>query len=428
MGKPSEKTATQLAALASHLAERQEAILEEWQDIVKHDPEAKVAPTLSLAHFRDMVPKILTQFEEKLRTGSEGDAEQKMLEHGAHRWKEGYSLRELVREWRHLERYMLSELDGYGIAHPEVEPPTMALARQMWLELCGEGICDSVERYSELQRAEASGVLNDLQSAVADVRRMERQRASAWHEAAHDLRGNVGILTTSTAILAQDGAPEPLRAKATETLQKSVSFLLELLEDLMSLARLEAGREQRKLERYDAAARLRELCSALEVVARGRGLFLKAEGPETLMVEGDPAKVQRIIQNLALNALKYTTSGGVTVSWDETLEAEVERWRVRVEDTGPGFHAALGSPISSALKAATDTARFVERDDPRAGAEPVPGQDAPSAPPPDQTPGEGIGLSIVKRLCELLDASLELASTPEGTAFQVVLPRRYSSS
>ena len=262
---------------------------------------------------------------------------------------------------------------------------------------------------------------------MGEVSQLERQRAVAWHEAAHDLRGNVGILTTSTAILTQDDVPPRLRAKAMETLQTSVSFLLQLLEDLMSLARLEAGREQRRLETFDAAAHLRELCSSLEAVAHERGLFVKAGGPASLTVEGDPAKVQRIVQNLALNALKYTVSGGVTVTWGETRENDTDRWRIRIQDTGPGLHDAIGSPIASELKAATDTARRVEREDPRGGFEPVAGPNSPAGGPPGQARGEGIGLSIVKRLCELLDASLELASTPEGTAFQIVLPRRYGS-
>jgi signal transduction histidine kinase len=265
--------------------------------------------------------------------------------------------------------------------------------------------------------------LRDLQAALSEIRELERQRATAWHEAAHDLRGNVGLVTSTAAILTEDEAPDGLRRKARTILESSVVSLQHLLEDLMSLARLEAGREQRNLERFDAAARLRALCAALEPAARERGLYIRTEGPDSLWVEGDPAKVLRIVQNLALNAIRYTPAGGVTVSWAETWERDTDRWLIRVRDTGPGIP---GSPMAGALREATRGAVEAEEEDSREGVEPAPEPGIP-APSPSavQRPGEGIGLSIVKRLCELLDAGLELASGAEGSLFQVVLPRRY---
>jgi signal transduction histidine kinase len=99
-----------------------------------------------------------------------------------------------------------------------------------------------------------------------------------------------------------------------------------------------------------------------------------------------------------------------------------------VEDTGPGFHAGPGAPIAGALEAATEESRQVEspsRD------EPVPGTDAEPSPdyrPAQQERGEGIGLSIVKRLCELLDATIEMESNPgQGTTFRILFPREYGA-
>jgi signal transduction histidine kinase len=162
-------------------------------------------------------------------------------------------------------------------------------------------------------------------------------------------------------------------------------------------------------------------------MASEKGLFLKAEGPESLRVEGDRTKVQRIIQNLVLNGLKYTAAGGVTISWAESAERDADRWILRVQDTGPGFHEAPGSPLAAELREATETGRRVEALYPVSGVEPMPAAGAPADPPSLMRPGEGIGLLIVKRLCELLDAEMSLSSTQEGTTFQVTLPRRYSA-
>jgi signal transduction histidine kinase len=136
--------------------------------------------------------------------------------------------------------------------------------------------------------------------------------------------------------------------------------------------------------------------------------------------------VQRIVQNLALNGLKYTADGGVTISWAATKESDADRWTLSVEDTGPGFHEAPGSPIAAELREATSTGRRVEERYPVSGVEPVPEAGAPPIPPPFMRPGEGIGLLIVKRLCELLDAEMSVTSTRAGTTFQIVLPRRYN--
>ncbi|MBA3483785.1 MAG: HAMP domain-containing histidine kinase [Pyrinomonadaceae bacterium] len=202
----------------------------------------------------------------------------------------------------------------------------------------------------------------------------------------------------------------------------------------MNLARLQAGEELRDVKPFDAAVMLKDLCENLQPLAIERGLFLKSDGPTTLSVEGDAGKIRRITQNLLINALKYTHEGGVTLRWGDSRNNDPERWMLYVQDTGPGFHSGPGAPLAGALKVATTESRAVEAkagkgNEPPGSLRPI----ASVASPPDGRPvhqerGEGIGLSIVKRLCELLDASVELESKPsEGTTFRVVLPRHYNA-
>ncbi len=82
-----------------------------------------------------------------------------------------------------------------------------------------------------------------------------------------------------------------------------------LLTDLVELARLEAGQTPLRIEAFDAAERLREYCEMLRPAAAERKLFLRCKGPASLPVEGDPLKLQRIVQNLLLNALKAPGRG-----------------------------------------------------------------------------------------------------------------------
>ena len=428
------KIVEQLNAVAAHLAGRREALLQTWEKAIRDDPGLKTPDSLSATHFRDLVPKVLESFEQRLRTTGfdestlASEEHDRVIEHGVHRWEQGFSLHELVREWHHLQLTVQEELES---CVPGVEPAAMTVARRLWAQLCGEGVAESVSQYARLQQAEAEGHLQDLQQALGQLRELDRQRAESWREAAHDLRGNVGIVTTTTSILADAESPEPLRARAFAILQSSVSALHQLLEDLMSLARLEAGREHRAVAPFDAAALFRSLGESLQPLAHERDLFLHVEGPEPFPVEGDAAKVQRIVQNLALNALRYTVDGGVRLTWKETRENDVDRWLIRIEDTGPGLHFAPAAPIARALEEGTDLARQIEEEAPPGSpVEPVPGSssapDPPEVPPAYRPPGEGIGLSIVKRLCELLEAGLEVSSEAgKGTTFQVSLPRRY---
>jgi signal transduction histidine kinase len=212
-------------------------------------------------------------------------------------------------------------------------------------------------------------------------------------------------------------------------LQRSVESLRVLLTDLLDLSRLEAGEDRRNLSHFDAAVLLRQYCDSVRPLAIERNLFLRAEGPQTLPVEGDPVKIQRIAQNLILNALNVTCRGGVRVCWEERSVSRIAQWLLCVQDTGPGFQ--LGSPaapLERALREATEEAHAADALAGKSG-EPAPAPTLRSQSQPgtaSASSGEGIGLSIVKRLCELLDASLELETSPgDGTTFRVVLPRVY---
>lgn len=210
-------------------------------------------------------------------------------------------------------------------------------------------------------------------------------------------------------------------------IQQGVEVVSGMLGELMTLARLEAGQEIREVAPFDAAKVLAELCAATQPVATARRLFLKTQGPVALDVEGDAGKLRRLVQNLLFNALKYTKEGGVTVLWGE----EKESWWVAVKDTGPGLLAGPSAPLAAGLKEATASARETDtKGSDSLHVLPVAAGDSKTAPQSStQQPGEGIGLSIMKRLCELLDASVELASSREtGSTFRVLFPRSYQST
>jgi len=430
--------AQQLAALASYLGARREAILRAWRKAIDRDPEMTTGASLPRAQLDDHIPALLDALERRLRVltdeetaASKEEDKEDASAHGLQRWQQGYDLREVTREWGKLQLCLADELESYASSHPDVDASVMLTARRVWAELCTDGASESVAKYFQLQQIEAKGHVSDLAHALEQLRELERNREELWRQAVHDLRGNVGVVMQVTAGLASQGVPLPSGDNFLRMLQRNVSSLHSLLEDAMDLARLQAGHEHREVRAFDAAVLLRELCERMQPIAQDRGLFLKSVGPDTLPIEGDAVKTQRIAQNLLLNALKYTSRGGVTVSWGDSRQNDAQRWMLCVEDTGPGFHAGPGAPMASALEEATEEARLVDATA-RTGIKAEKAADSPpdattaDARPVHQERGEGIGLSIVKRLSELLDASMEMDSTPgEGTSLRIVFPRRY---
>jgi len=439
-----ETIETEFAALAAYTAQRRGAILQAWRHAVTSDPTLTSGASLPRAQLHDHIPALLVDFEQRLAAGTAAKAadvkDAKKVQkgdaaaHGLHRWQQGFDLAEVTRELSQLNECVVVELDSYAVAHPELDATVMPSARRIWAQQYGAAIGASTSQYFRLQQLESNSHIGDLEHALEALRELEQQRALLWQQAAHDLRGNLGVVANATEGLTSANASERVRGNFLRLLDRNVSALRHLLNDVTSLARLQGGQEHRSAEQLDAAALLREVCEGLQVYAQERTLFLRFNGPSSMWVEADLVKIRRITQNLVLNAIKYTQQGGVTVSWGDSDGGDAERWFVQVQDTGPGFHAGPGTQLAGALEEATDQARQISTDASQGEVSHADGRLAETRQlqrddprPVHQNAGEGIGLSIVKRLCELLDATLDVQSKINvGTTFRILLPRRYA--
>jgi signal transduction histidine kinase len=412
----------ELSALAHHLRGRRDAILLSWRAAIKKDPALTTSDSLPRADLYDHIPSLLATFERELASASPdpdrpgGTAQGSAAAHGLQRWQQGYDLREVTRELGKLNECVVSELEEYARSNPQVSHAATATARRVWAALCSTGIEESVGQYFQLQQQEAAGHVKDLESALAEIRALEQQRADLWRQAAHDLRGNLGVVANATVGLTHSGLHESSRDDFVRILMRNVTSLHHLLDDVTSLARLQAGREQRRIELIDISPIMQQLCEGVRPLAQQRHLFLRCDGPAGFAADGDAVKIRRIAQNLVLNAVKYTLQGGITVKWGDSGANDAKRWELCIIDTGPGLHTASGKPLADALEKA-------DRSSAPEGLTP-----ADTLPPSGGEAGEGIGLSIVKRLCEMLDATIEFKSEPDvGTSVRILFPRRYAA-
>ena len=281
------------------------------------------------------------------------------------RWHQGYRLREVTREWGHLQLVLLTngalcERARASFARSDADrAPILS-------ELCISSVSDSTSEYFELEKLDAAGHVRDLARTLNEERKLQRDRTELWRQAAHDLRGHVGAVVNATTGLSSSAAPASIREKFLLLLQRSTSSLHMMLDDVMDLARLQAGQELLDVKQFDAARLLRELCEELHTQAHERGLYLESGGPDSLIVEGDAVKTRRVAQNLLINALKYTREGGVTVNLGDSKENDPDRWMSPC--TTPARFHPTSAPWSCA-KAATAASHEIDR---KAGVDPSP--------------------------------------------------------
>jgi signal transduction histidine kinase len=379
---------------------------------------------------------MLAAFERSLRGATAGAdiaqaaGQEPAAAHGLQRWKQGYNLREVARELGRLNECVVLEVNSYAKAHAHFSLDALTRAQQIWTALCSTSIEESVSQYFTLQGQEAAGHVKDLEGALEQIRELEQQRGEVWQQAAHDLRGNLSVVANVTVGLARHGRSDTLRDDFVRILKRNVTSLHHLLNDVTSLARLQAGHEKRQIEPIDVMVIMQSLCEGIRPLATQRGLYLRCDGPSELATDGDAVKIRRIAQNLILNAVKYTSDGGITVTWGDSRADDAKRWVLGVADTGPGFHTDSGKPLAAALDTKREAAAQATTPGEREAASilgnlSVGGAETRSL---SGEAGEGIGLSIVKRLCEMLDATIEMKSVTEvGTSFHIFFPRRYGT-
>jgi len=172
--------------------------------------------------------------------------------------------------------------------------------------------------------------------------------ASISHELRTPLHGILGI-----ARLLHLESDSPRLTGRIELIEASGSHLLSIINDLLDISRLEAGRFAMRSECFELTAQLDNVVATHEVRAEDHGLRLHAavhiERP--CWVSGDPARFRQVLHNLIGNAVKFTQQGSVMVTLDR-LEREVVR--VQVSDTGPGIAPADLARIFEAFTQSDD--------------------------------------------------------------------------
>lgn len=415
-----------LSHLVAYLFTRREAVLNNWRTRCSDDPTLTTSTRFSREEFNDQIPALLNILGQRLagQPVTENPVD-RARDHGQYRWQQGYSLDELLREIGLLQECLLNELRGYGANYPETLPNRMAEAYGQLARLHNEMVTGSVSSYGERQRTEAADRVQRLQHMLQQVNQGNQQRSEHLRSTSHDLRSSFGIIEGAASMLDLSGRTDADRTELVSMVLRNLSSMRAVLAQLTDLARLEAGQERLDVKIFDASQLLTELVDAAQPLADEKGLLLRSDGPADLKIENDPVVIQRIVQNLLMNAIRYTQAGWVFVTW---AKEGAQRWVLSVQDSGPGMSSGLAAQLANRLTANTpSTSHFgpptVPETEP-AGAimsSPIT-QSANASAEETLANQEGLGMTIVKRLCELLKASIEVETRAgHGTLVRIRL-------
>ncbi|MEM8559928.1 MAG: PAS domain S-box protein, partial [Bacteroidota bacterium] len=252
------------------------------------------------------------------------------------------------------------------------------------------GLILNVRDITDRKRAET--VLRKSKEHAEEVAQFKSSfLANMSHEIRTPLTGILGF----SSVLAEEVTDEHHR-EFVRLISKSGHRLLDTLNSVLDLARLEAGRMELEAESMRIGEAVREGVALLVPLAEEKGLALNVEvtAPEACALL-DPGALSRIINNLVGNAIKFTERGEVCV----LVEDQAGLVRIRVRDTGPGIDEAFLPRIFSEFEQAS---RGIGRDH----------------------EGSGLGLTITQRLVEKLGGAIEVKSVlGTGTTFTVTFPR-----
>ena len=225
--------------------------------------------------------------------------------------------------------------------------------------------------------------------------RLERVKADLVANVSHELRTPLAAMSSLAEALSDPGLSEDKRTHFQERLEFQVHRMQSLVDDLLSLSRLESGQAPLRLEEVDLHRLCEDLVGQLRPAAEAAAVTLEVEVPSGLHLRTDPLLLEVALRNIAENAIRYNKPGGRVTIRATGAGGPVA---IRVQDTGEGIP---GTHLPRIFE------RFY-RVDPHRSRE---------------KGGTGLGLSIVKHAVNRLGGDVSVESTiGVGSTFSITLP------
>ncbi|HEX7061361.1 MAG TPA: two-component regulator propeller domain-containing protein [Woeseiaceae bacterium] len=288
---------------------------------------------------------------------------------------------------------------------PWASPVAYAIYALALLALVAQRIHRHRQKFREMvearERLEAEVQLRtrELQTSNQQLAEAAQAKSNFLDRMSHELRTPMNGVVGMTELLSHT-ALSPTQAHLTKTIRSSAQVLLQIVNDLLDLSKIRAGKVALESLPIDLGQVLEECTSLFAGAAGAKGIELVVcpPGPATHTLLGDPLRVRQVLMNLIGNAVKFTKEGEVAVKADiESVEEDRATVRLTVRDTGIGMDAAaIGRIFEPFVQGDESTTR--------------------------QFGGTGLGLAICRELADVMGGRLTVESQPQlGSTFCLVL-------
>jgi signal transduction histidine kinase/CheY-like chemotaxis protein len=375
--------------IADQLHKLKDQILELWRREVRSSSEqAALVAHLDDQELQDHLPALTERIIALLRgapvEGLEKDAE----EHGQQRYRDGYSVVQLLREMQ-IFRQVLATM-AYELVGPDESAQQIQACRNLIADAVDRSMNASIAQYSlmaEQQRLAAQG----------EARELHEQRDRFLVTLSHELRNQVSPILLGLQLLKALKPSDRRLEEVVARIERQARQQAILIDDLLDISRFRYGKLQLNRENLDLRIPLQHAIETFQGDFAAKQLKLEVQTPnERISASADEARVAQILINLLSNALKFTPSGGRI---DMGLSKEAGAAVFNVSDTGIGITPAILPQLFT---------MFFQGGEPSSTVK----------------PGLGVGLALAKILAEMHGGTIEGQSegAGKGAAFTVRLP------
>jgi PAS domain S-box-containing protein len=257
---------------------------------------------------------------------------------------------------RHL-REVLGE-EGYAVEKPKFEAALSGekiVSEDFFKRPDGRDLWFNVSLIPHFDNGEVKGVFG-LVTDITERKELETRLLQAKKTAeeankakslflanmSHELRTPLNAILGFSSMLGRDSGSTPAQKEKLSVINRSSEHLLSMINDILDLSKIEAGRIELEENPFDLVALLKEISVMIQsrVGEKGLSFVLETEAVGFPYVSADAGRLRQILINLLGNAVKFTIEGGVTIrAATESLPETTDRCRivVEVEDTGPGI-------------------------------------------------------------------------------------------